>query len=91
MTDSMAKRLLRLPRVQEVKSSKRKGRPNLTQRCKRLATASTSTQVAVLPWRYMTRRWAPQSRYTLRRNTASVMKGLVLVIYNVLDYLVFQE
>jgi len=29
-----------------------KDRPNLTQRCKRFATASTSTQVAVLPWRY---------------------------------------
>jgi len=26
-------------------------RPN-TQRCKQFATASTSTQVAVLPWRY---------------------------------------
>jgi len=28
------------------------GRPNLTQRCKRFVTASTSTQVAVLPWCY---------------------------------------
>jgi len=27
-------------------------RPNITQRCKRFSTASTSTQVAVLPWRY---------------------------------------
>jgi len=27
----------------------------------------------------MTRSWAPQTRYTLRRNTASIMKGLVLV------------
>jgi len=27
-------------------------RPNLTQSCKRFATASTSTQVAVLPRRY---------------------------------------
>jgi len=25
---------------------------NLTQRCKRFATASTSAQAAVLPWRY---------------------------------------
>jgi len=40
----------------------------------RLATASTSTQVAVLPWS-MSRRWTPQTRYTLRRNTASIMKG----------------
>jgi len=55
------------------------------QRFKWFATASKSTQVAVLPWRYdaelgaMTRSWAPQIRYTLRRNTASMMKGLVLV------------
>jgi len=27
-------------------------RPNFTQRCKRFATASTSIQVVVLPWRY---------------------------------------
>jgi len=27
----------------------------------------------------MTRRWAPPTRYTLRRKTASIMKGLVLV------------
>jgi len=27
-------------------------RSNLTQRCKRFATASTTTQAAVLPWRY---------------------------------------
>jgi len=26
--------------------------PNLTQRCKRFATTSTSAQVALLPWRY---------------------------------------
>jgi len=26
----------------------------------------------------MTRRWAPPTRYTLRRNTASIMKDLVL-------------
>jgi len=25
----------------------------------------------------MTRKWAPLTRYTLRRNTASIMKGLV--------------
>jgi len=29
------------------------GRPNLSQRCKRFATASTFTQVAVLLWRYV--------------------------------------
>jgi len=27
----------------------------------------------------MTRRWAPQTCCTLRRNTANIMKGLVLV------------
>jgi len=36
-------------------------------------------QVAALPWRYdATRRWAPQTRYTLRRNTASIMKGSII-------------
>jgi len=48
----MVERLTRVPRVREVESSFFKDRPNLTQRCKRFATASTSTQVAVLPWRY---------------------------------------
>jgi len=48
----MAERSTRVPRVLEVESSFLKGRPNLTQRCKRVATASTSTKVAVLPWRY---------------------------------------
>jgi len=28
-------------------------RPNLTQRCKRFTTASTSTKVATSPWRYI--------------------------------------
>jgi len=53
-------------------------RSNLTQRWKRFATASTSTQVTVLPWRYDAE-LAPQTRYTLWRNTVSIMKGLVLV------------
>jgi len=47
-----AKRLTRVPRVRDFESSNPNGRPNLTQRCKRFATASTSAQVAVLPWRY---------------------------------------
>jgi len=65
-------------RAQEVESSNPKGRPNLTQRCRRFATASTSTQVAVLPWRYDAEMgsWAPKTNYTLRRNTASIMKSL---------------
>jgi len=47
-TASMAERLTRVPRVREVENSFLKGRPNLTQRCKRFATASTSTQVAIM-------------------------------------------
>jgi len=47
------------------------GRPNFTHCCKRFGTTPTSTQVA------MSRRWAPQTRYTLRSNTASIMIGLV--------------
>ena len=31
----------------------------------------------VLPTGAMTRRWAPQTGYTLRRNTASIMKDLI--------------
>jgi len=54
-----------------------KGRPNVTQRCRWFANASISMQVAMLPWRYVVE-WAPQTRYMLRRNTASIMKGLVL-------------
>jgi len=49
---SMAERLTCVPRMREVESSFTKGRPNFTRRCKRFVTASTSTQVAVLPWRY---------------------------------------
>jgi len=31
-----------------------------------------------VPWcGVMTRRWAPQTRYTLRRNTTSIMRSLV--------------
>jgi len=51
-TASMAERLTSVPRVPEVESLIPKSRPNLAQRCKRFPTASTSTQVAVLPWRY---------------------------------------
>ena len=34
---------------------------------------------AVLPAGAMTQRWDPQTRYTLRRNTASVIKELILI------------
>jgi len=40
----------------------------------------------MLPWRYNAG-WAPQTRYTLRRNTASRMKGLVLMIPSVIGNL----
>ena len=32
---------------------------------------------AVLPAGAMTERWAPQTRYTLRRNTASIMRDFI--------------
>jgi len=48
----VTKRLTRMLRVQEVESSFLKGWPNLTQRCKRFASASTCTHLAVLPWHY---------------------------------------
>jgi len=41
----LAEGLTRVSRVREVEISNPKNRPNLTQRCKRFATASTSTQV----------------------------------------------
>jgi len=51
-------------------------RPNLTQRCTRFATASTFTQVALLPWRHDAK-MGTATLCTLRRNTASITKGLV--------------
>jgi len=48
----MVEQLTCVPRVRKVVSSNSKGWPKHTQRCKRFAAASTSTQVAVLPWRY---------------------------------------
>jgi len=47
---NIAERFTRIPRVLKV-WSQILDRPNLTQRCKRLATALTSTQVGVLPRR----------------------------------------
>jgi len=47
----MVEQLTRVPRVGRF-GVQIPDRPNLTQRYKRFATASTSTQVAVLPWRY---------------------------------------
>jgi len=64
----------RVTRVREDGSSKPR-RPNLTQRCKRFATALTSTQVVVLPWRYYDAEMGTAITNTLRRNTA--VKSLV--------------
>jgi len=50
----MAEGSTRVLRVREVASSNLKDRPNLTQRRKRFAIASTSTQVALFPWYYDT-------------------------------------
>ena len=36
-----------------------------------------SLKGAAVPAGAMMRRWAPQTRYTLRRNTASIMKDLI--------------
>jgi len=38
---------------------------------------SIYASIAELPWRYVTRSWALQTRYTLRRNTASILKCLI--------------
>jgi len=40
------------------------------------ATTSTSTQVVVLPWRYDVEMGTP-TRYMLRHNMATIIKGLV--------------
>jgi len=37
----------------------------------------------------MLQRWVPPTRYTLRRNTTSIMKGLVLVWYIIALYLLY--
>jgi len=57
-------------------SSNPQNQPNLTQCCKWFATTSTSMQVAVFPWCYDAE-MAPLTRYMLRRNMVSIMKGLV--------------
>ena len=52
------------------------GRSNRTQRCQRLTTAATFLWKELHCQGTTTQRWAPQTLYTLRRNTASIMKGL---------------
>ena len=51
---------------------------NWTKCCKRLATVATFLQKKLCYPGAMTRRWTPQTRYTLRRNTASIMKDLIV-------------
>ena len=53
------------------------GRSNPTQCCQQLATAATFLRKELCYPGAMTRRWAPPTRYTLRRNTASIMKDLI--------------
>ena len=53
------------------------GRSNRTQCCLRLATVATFLRMELCCPGAMTRRWAPPTRYTFRRNTASIMKDLI--------------
>ena len=49
------------------------------QCCQRLATAATFLRKELCCPGVLTRRWAPPTRYTLRRNPASIMKHLILI------------
>ena len=51
------------------------GKSNRTQYCQRLATAATLRKKLCCPGA-MTWRWAPTTRYTLRRITPRIMKDL---------------
>ena len=53
------------------------GQSNRTQCCKRLAIAATFHQKELCGLGAAKRRWAPPTRYTLRRITASVMKDFI--------------
>ena len=48
-----------------------------TQRCQRLATAATFLRKELCRPGAMMRRWAQPTRYTLRRNPASITKDLI--------------
>ena len=52
---------------------------NRTQCCQRLVTAATILRKELCYPGAMTRRWAPPTRYTLWRNTASMKKNLILI------------
>jgi len=67
----MAEQLTRVPRVREVCSSK-------TGPAKSFANSSPPLQhLRKCCLGAMTQSWAQQTRYTLLRNTASIMKSLV--------------
>jgi len=65
-----------VPHVWEVESSNPKGWPNLYSIAKVCHHFNIYT-VAVLLWHYDVK-IAPQTRYTLRRNTAGMMKGFAI-------------
>jgi len=73
----MSKRLTRVL-VCRKSSIRIPGRPNLTQRCKRYVTASTSTQVAVLPWCYVMELGTTNSLKTLKHGK-SITRYMVKV------------
>ena len=52
-------------------------RSNWTLSCQRLAIAATFLRMELCRMGIMTRKWTPQSRYTLRRNTACIIKDFV--------------
>ena len=55
------------------------GRSNWTQCCQRLAAALTFFRKELCCPGAMTRRLAPKTPYTLWRNTASIIKDLILI------------
>jgi len=73
----MVERLICMPRVLEFKFRIRIPKAGQMLRSIVFATASTSSQVAVLPLRYDAE-MGTITHYILWHNTASIMKGLVL-------------
>jgi len=74
----MIERFTRLPRVREVWSSNLGPAKSCTalQTVRHRFNIYASSSVA---FGAMTRRWTPQTRYTLRRYITSIMKGLFFV------------
>ena len=63
---------------------------NQTQCFQRLATAATFLRKELCCPGAMTQRWAPQTRYTFRHNTASIMKDLNRLQQQVILFYDFQ-